>query len=278
LPTTRPADPHRRRGSIMRFAAGRNWTPPFHHACTPVSIFGRAFCDPGLDQRVTVRNRYAPDRPFRKKPPVMPTPPADSACSIQQQPIGHFLYLRPRRFQPSPAIVVAGQFPIIEPAAVLADVRRIGCDRLVPRGRMLGYHSTMASITGRRRRGSSESAWIRRSSPRGVGNATDANCLRAVPYIAARVLINGSAIKAVFVVTVYSSPGRHESVPGSPSNQYHRMTPECRARSHLPARGTWQDYRSFVVRFFDLMAHHRISISSRWNLQLTTECSSGSGW
>ncbi len=100
----------------------------------PVSIFGRAFCGPGLDRGAAVRNRYAPSSRFCKKPPVVLDSPADSACSIQRLPIGHFLHFRPRSIQPSPAVVLAGQSVIIELAAVLVAVRRIGCDRLVSSG------------------------------------------------------------------------------------------------------------------------------------------------
>ena len=63
-------------------------------------------------------------------------PPADSACSIQRQPSGHSLHFRPRPIQPSPAVIVAGQFTILDPVDVLVAARRIGCDRLVSSGRI----------------------------------------------------------------------------------------------------------------------------------------------
>ncbi|TVS21084.1 MAG: hypothetical protein EA424_00685 [Planctomycetaceae bacterium] len=67
--------------------------------------------------------------------------------------------LAPRPDQPSPAVIVAGQFTVIEPAAVLVAARRIGCDLLVSSGPdPFRFRSTMASITGRQRRGPGESA------------------------------------------------------------------------------------------------------------------------
>ncbi len=56
-----------------------------------------------------------PAQPLRTHPAVFlknrlssQNPPADSACSIHRQQTGHFLHLRPRPIQPSPAVIVDG--------------------------------------------------------------------------------------------------------------------------------------------------------------------------
>ncbi len=125
-----PIDPHRttRRQRRQTFFASHVPQSP------PGRIFGPCRCAAWVWTTEPLRNRYAPARLFCKKPPVVPDPPADSACSIRRQPIGRFLHLQPRPIQPSPAVVVAGQFAVIDPDAVLVAVRRIGCDHLVSSG------------------------------------------------------------------------------------------------------------------------------------------------